>query len=175
MIDEVNPEKVMEKFPKEGFGELKCQEIPVINFGTIWKYMIESIDAKKQLSTAKPLVKGYNFYKSGHVLSVFVCSQERRCFIKSKVLPSMKKKCVDSCYIVHLSNGHVKESYCGCPAGVDGRCNHIAATLFALEEYTRQQLKKYQQKTSRTLEPCTWNIPRKRKGDVAPIKALNFQ
>ena len=113
---------------------LKCQEIPVINFCTIWKYMIEAIDTKKQLLTAKPLVKGYNFYKSGHMLSVFVCSRERKCLIKSKVLPSMKKNCVYSFYIVHLSNGHVKESYCGCPAGVDSRCNYIAATLFALED-----------------------------------------
>ena len=46
MIDEVNPEKVMENFPKDRFSELKCQEIPVVNFGTIWKYMIEAIDAK---------------------------------------------------------------------------------------------------------------------------------
>ena len=53
--------------------------------------MIEAIDAKKQLSTAKPLVKGYNFYKSGHVSSVFVCLHENKWFIKSKVLPSMKK------------------------------------------------------------------------------------
>ena len=46
MIDKVNPEKVMEKFPKDGFSELKCQQIPAINFGTSWKYMIEAIDAK---------------------------------------------------------------------------------------------------------------------------------
>ena len=32
--------------------------------------MIEENDAKRQLSTAKPFVKGYNFFKSGHVLIV---------------------------------------------------------------------------------------------------------
>ena len=90
-MDEVSPEKLIEKFPKDGFSELKNQDLPVVTFGTIWKYMIEAIDAKKQLSTAKPLVKGYNFYKSGHVSSVFVCLHENKWFIKSKVLPSMKK------------------------------------------------------------------------------------
>ena len=35
--------------------------------------MIETCDAKKQLSTAKPLVKGFNFFKSGHVLSILFC------------------------------------------------------------------------------------------------------
>lgn len=32
--------------------------------------MIDSVDSKKQLSTAKPLVKGFNFYKSGNVHSI---------------------------------------------------------------------------------------------------------
>ena len=32
--------------------------------------MIEGVESKKQLSTAKPLVKGFNFFKSGHVLYI---------------------------------------------------------------------------------------------------------
>jgi hypothetical protein len=56
-------------FPTEGF---KCDisGIPKLNFGTIWRYMIDSVECKKQLSTEKPLVKGYNLYKSGHVLII---------------------------------------------------------------------------------------------------------
>ena len=56
-------------------------------------YMVASVDAKKQLSTAKPLVKGFNFYKSGHVFTVKSCNGDNgsRCYIKSQVLPSMKK------------------------------------------------------------------------------------
>ena len=74
-----------------------------------------------------------------------------------------------------LPNGHVKQAYCGCPAGVDGRCNHIAATLFALEEYCKQRQKQQQGETSRTSIACTWNVPRKRKGEVLPTSQTNFK
>ena len=53
--------------------------------------MIESSNAKKQLSTAKPLLKGFNFLKSGNVVKVTVCSRENKWFLKSQVLPPMKK------------------------------------------------------------------------------------
>ena len=149
IMDEVNPPKITEIFPKDGFHE-DLSNLPEVNFGTVWKYMIESSNAKKQLSTAKPLVKGYNFLKSGNVMKVTTCFQGNKWFLKSQVLPSMKKSSVYNCFTILLPNGHVKQSYCACPAGVDGRCNHIAATLFALEELCKQRQKQQQQQqTSR--------------------------
>ena len=53
----------------EGFTE-SLSGLPIVNFKTIWTYMVACLDAKKQLSTAKPLFKEFNFYKSGHVLVV---------------------------------------------------------------------------------------------------------
>lgn len=43
---------------------------PKISFGTIWWFMIEGVDSKKQLLTAMPLIKGFNFFKSSHVLYI---------------------------------------------------------------------------------------------------------
>ena len=54
IMDEVNPPNITEIFPKDGFHE-DLSNLPEVNFGTVWKYMIESSNAKKQLSTAKPL------------------------------------------------------------------------------------------------------------------------
>ena len=174
VMDEVDPPHVTDIFPKDGFHE-DLTDLPFVNFGTVWKYMIESSNAKKQLSTAKPLVKGFNFFKSGNVVKVTVCSRENKWYLKSQVLPSMKKSSVYNCFIVLLPNGHVKSAYCGCPAGVDGRCNHIAATLFGIEEYCKQREKQQQEQTSRTSQPCTWNVPRKRKGEVLPISQMKFK
>ena len=36
--------------------------------------------------------------------------------------------------VLHPS-GDIAKACCGCPAGVDGRCNHLAATLFAIEDH----------------------------------------
>ena len=64
--------------------------------------MVACMKAKRQLSTAKPPVKGFNFFKSGHVLTVKSCAKPdtMRTYIKSLVLPSMKKTSAYSCYII---------------------------------------------------------------------------
>ena len=173
IADEINP-AITDLFPKDGYHD-DLSNVPDVNFGTVWKYMIESSNAKRQLSTAKPLVKGFNFFKSGNVVKVSVCSRDNKSFVKSQVLPSMKKSSVYNCYAMLLQNWHVKQAYWGCPAGVDGRCNHIAATLFALEEYCKQRQKQQQGETSRTSIACTWNVPRKRKGEVLPISQMKFK
>ena len=76
--------------------------LPGINYGAIWWYMIEMCHARRQLSTAKPLVKGLNFFKSGHVLSIKCQKLNDHFCIKSQVLPSMKKTKPYGCFIVIL-------------------------------------------------------------------------
>ena len=57
--------------PNEGFSE-NLEGLPEVKFETIWTYMVACLDAKKQLLTAKPLVKGYNFYKSHNIQLFFM-------------------------------------------------------------------------------------------------------
>ena len=64
-LDEVQPE-LKASFPVEGFSE-SLAGLPLVTFRTILTYMVVCLDAREQLSTAKPMVKGFNFYKSGHV------------------------------------------------------------------------------------------------------------
>ena len=42
--------------------------------------MTESSNTKKQLSTAKLLVEGFNFFKSGNVVKVSICSRDNKSF-----------------------------------------------------------------------------------------------
>lgn len=76
---------------------------------------------KKQLPPAKPLVKGFNFYKSSNVVCIPLIKQNGKNYIKSQVLPSMKKNLVYHCNIVMSSIGGVLKAYCGCPAGLEGQ------------------------------------------------------
>jgi hypothetical protein len=68
LLDIVEPD-LKDTFPSEGYSET-LDGLPVVNFKTLWTYMITCVDAKRQLSTAKPMVKGFNFYKSGHILYI---------------------------------------------------------------------------------------------------------
>ena len=65
IADEINP-AITDLLAKDGY-HYDLSNLPDVNFGTVWKYMIESFNAKKQLSTAKPLVKGFNQVSSSLV------------------------------------------------------------------------------------------------------------
>ena len=145
VLPQCKPE-IESSFPKNGYST-NLSTCPKVTFGTIWRYMIDRVSTKKQIATAKPLVKGYNFFMSNHVLAMFHCKANGKHYIKSQVLPSMKKSTVYACFLVLSLSTHVVQSKCGCPAGVDGRCNHVAATLFALESLHKKgpQLHRKQQ------------------------------
>ena len=174
ILEEHTP-NVATTFPTEGFSE-NLEGLPVITFKIVWMYMVSCVDAKRQLSTAKPLIKGYNFYKSGHVLTVKSCNSENgaRSYIKAQVLPSMKKSSAYLCCIIIRKNGLIQTAFCGCPAGVDGRCNHVAATLFSLEEFCKVKEKEADTEKACTSKKCKWNVPRKQKVDIVPTAHMKF-
>ncbi|RUA05520.1 MAG: hypothetical protein DSY43_04465 [Gammaproteobacteria bacterium] len=175
LLPQSSPEE-LQSYPTEGYS-VDLSKIPKITFGTVWKFMIDSMEWKRQLSTAKPLVKGYNFFMSKHVLSVYHLFKDSKHYIKSQVLPSMKKSVVYSCFLKMSSLGFVLSAKCGCPAGVDGRCNHVCATLFLLDSFCKKKGLKScsDDDVSCTSKPCQWNVPRKRKGSVEPISTMKFR
>ena len=136
VLEQEEPQ-LAQSFPKEGY-KADLKGLPNISFGTVWRFMIEGVESKKQLSTAKPLVKGFNFFKSGHVLYIGYLHENGKHYIKSQVLPSMKKDKVYTCFLVIASIGRVLNAHCKCPADIDGRCNHVASTLFALEQHFKE-------------------------------------
>ena len=56
--------------PRDGF-EVGISCVAKIGYSQMWKYLIEEVEFKKQLSVEKPIVKRYNFFKSGKVLGLF--------------------------------------------------------------------------------------------------------
>lgn len=78
-----------------------------------------------------------------------------------------------SVYIIFSSFAPVLNAYCACPAEIDGQCNHVSATLFALEEYCKEMDKNDQELC--TSKSCKWNVPRKRKETVTTISQMTIQ
>ena len=94
----------------------------------------------------------------------------------------MKKGNVYSVKVVLHPSGDIAKACCGCPAGVDGHCNHLAATLFAIEDHwnnvpcdTDSAVSQQQVTVPCTSQPCQWNLPKKRELNVEPIESLKFQ
>ena len=69
LLDQTAPTEI-KSFPTEGYST-NLSKMPKVTFGIVWKFMIDSMEWKRQLSTAKQLVKGYNFFMSIHALSAY--------------------------------------------------------------------------------------------------------
>lgn len=64
---------------------------------------------------------------------------------------------------------------CGCPAGIDGRCNHVTASLFALENYSKiKENKDVNNDLPCTSMPCKWNIPWQVRVEPMPVRHVKF-
>ena len=77
----VDPE-INENFPSSGF-QCGIALLPRISFSHIWKYLIEEVELRKKPATEKPIVKGYNFYKSGHIRQFFQKKKGINCLLKA--------------------------------------------------------------------------------------------
>ncbi len=79
----------------------------------------------------------------------------------------MKKK--NYVVYVHLiqTTEEVEYAQCQCPAGVGGRCKHVAATLFQLLDYTELGLSDIPDEKTCTKEIQKWHIHRKDKAQEA--------
>lgn len=99
--------------------------------------MIEDVEQYRQLSTEKPVIKGFSLFKSGHVIQMYSKQEDDVFFVRSKVLPPMKQGKIYTANIILNTNGMVVfvRANSGCPAGVDVRCAHVTASLFCLESY----------------------------------------
>ena len=105
-------------------------------------------------------------------------------FQKRKEVNSSSKAKLKKVYtvrtVLHPSGDIIAKAVCGCPAGVDGRCNHLAATLFAIEDQwdnvasVTGDISQPQNSIPCTSQPCQWNLPSKRKLNPEPIQSLKF-
>ena len=120
---------------------------------------------------------GYKLFKEGHVRNIYINRDDTSCKVTCECLPEMKKDRVYKIKVdIAVSSSDVILAECGCPAGLGpyGSCKHVAATLYALEDFHRfYELLKEQD------EPCTsrlqtWNRPRKRRLDSEKSSAISF-
>ena len=169
LCENISP-KSPDEFPTEGYND-DLSDVPNVDYNMIWKFMVQNVSGKGT-STAKPLIKGYNFFKSGHVVKLekHNLSENGLCHLRGRILPSMKKSTSYTAFIT-LRDGKILRAKCGCTAGIEGHCNHVCSMLFFLEEFCEHNTKS----AACTSRPCSWSKPsRKRKVDNHPIHQVKF-
>ena len=122
---------------------------------------------------------GFKLFKEGHVRKLYIVWDDLFSKISCECLPEMKKDRVYQINVtIELVSSDVVFSECSCPAGLGphGSCKHIAATLYALEDFYRM----YQSAKEQDDESCTsrlqiWNQPRKRQLDSKKSSMIPFK
>ena len=161
---------------------LSLSSLPTIGFSTIYHHFVERsvlVSARQSLGSvsassadseifdsAKGIDKGFQFFKDGHVQKIEASFSKNRTYVRCNVLLSMKKDTVYKCRICMGTDAIVKVALCTCTAGLGGVCNHIAALLYALEEFVRLGLRE-EDDTSPTSQLCKWNRPRPRRTNAS--------
>lgn len=162
--------------PYSGWRNFPSINIPIhFNMGHIHHHIVESVqfvgsvsqvdsgddEDIEDLHTSKPMKKGRIYFKSGHVQNMKDCRKNEHYFIKAKVMASYKVDVFyDTTVTLSSQSGFVKDASCNCVASGMGRCNHVAALLFAMLDY----MERYgHEPAASTSMKCTWNVGRKRK------------
>ena len=121
---------------------------------------------------------GFTLFKEGHVQKITITQNDTMFGITCSCLPEMKKDRVYKIKISMTNSSDICLAECSCPAGrgPHGSCKHIAATLFALENFNtiREEIQD-NDTVSCTSKLQTWNQPRKRRLDSQPISQISFK
>ncbi|CAB4012346.1 Poly P3, partial [Paramuricea clavata] len=143
--------------------------LPVITVNEIKDYLVYGkckFYAKEDMKCFKQL-KAFKFFMDGHVQDIklsIINATSNYCFVKAKILASMRTDRVYETWIsVVKETAKVLSADCNCTAGLGEACNHIAALLFAVEDYAKTYNQPSSSSTSCTSKPCEWNKPRSRK------------
>ena len=56
-----------------------------------------------------------------------------------------------------------------------GRCNHIGGIIFAIEDFSRNDLQHIDEPISCTSRLCGWNVPRNMKVEPQPLESIAFK
>jgi hypothetical protein len=171
-----NPSNQVPYLPISGWRAFPSKALPKhFNYGNIYHYLVESVtsfDAKSSdtdgdsdhagssdVHTSKPFTKGRNLFRSGHVKNMEDNQQKDHYFLKAAVLASYSQKSYSVTITISENSGTIKEGTCTCSAAGLGRCAHVAALLFALEDFISEF--GYDLPTC-TEKLCSWNKGRRK-------------
>ena len=174
--------------PDSGWKTFPESVIPkMFNEGHIYHHLVESLqggsvedDSDHNESanahtldshTSKPLRRGDQFFRSGHVTCMRDNRTNKYYYVKAKVLASMKQVLYNVQVTLSVDSGFVVEASCECKSSALGRCSHVGAVLVAINNY----LLSFGHDTACTSKPCEWNVGRKTGKNPTKITDVTYE
>ena len=187
-------QEVLSKVPKQDSGTSPVPLLPVTGwkkfpsgkipkdfcYGTIYEHIISSAkliglggepDVTADVNTSKPMSKGRWFFKSRNVKEMQDSWKDNYYFVKAVVQASYSEDDRNVSVTLRGDDAFVVDASCDCKASEMGRCNHVAAVLFAVEDFTMKYGFEAPACTSIT---CSWNVGRKKQKNPQPAHEIQY-
>ena len=132
-------------------------------------------DETVDVGTQKPVMKGRMMYQSQRLQMAQFGYNSRFPFhlvFRANCSASLKKNELRYPRVVISQEGNVIQSSCVCPARADGRCCHVAALLYLMEDLTYKNIPKLSLPS--TSVPQYWGRGKKRCNDPKPAHVNQY-
>ena len=164
------------------------QHMPVVTMAAIKDFLLSvhnsSHDPKEcEMYTSATLqryktLRSYRHYEAGHVHSVEYGRGGNYHAVKAKCNPSWTTTGTQyAVMVLFVSNDSGETSLvggkCTCVAGLGKACTHVAAVLFAMEDFCAKGLRKLPANPSCTELLSQWTAPRGAKCEPKPLSEVN--
>lgn len=179
----------MNKFSKEWFSrsEIKWAKnlcnVPDFTIEKLKNYLVESRDKTfdKDTTRAYKSLKAYKYFAEGYVQKIghSVVDGEDAYYIKAEVMASMTHRAYPTFVCLDRRTGDPIGASCACVAGKGEACSHVAALLFAVEDFIANGLNQQSglsevEQKSVTDRLCQWNRPAKRNVEPQTIHTIRI-
>ena len=142
--DEPPPEFMSIIESEKGWQDLHVHvhtRIPPLSIKHIHEYFIQHRVKKEHVTATKPFERGYRIFEAKNVKCISihpVSPTSVYCIVRAAVLPTQRKdRIYKTAIALYYSTSSVYHAHCTCVAGKSGTCNHVAALMFALDDFNR--------------------------------------
>ncbi|XP_064604322.1 uncharacterized protein LOC135469697 [Liolophura sinensis] len=145
--------------PKEGWGE---------------EFLLEDIDESViQVETKRHCVEGWNLFREGRVTGLSSNKNGNYVYFRSQCQASMRQLSYNV-FICFKGSRRLKWSTCSCPAGIDGQCKHLVATLYCLIDLYRLGINKIPDAKTCTQKLQMWHVRKPVTDEPLLFSDINF-
>ena len=143
---------------------------PALDLGKIFAFILSKKEFDSDYVGKYKACKGYSYFASGFVGTIFSFSSPQYIVLKCKVIPSQRVR--DEAHNVWVgirkSCSEICVAWCSCNSQ---SCNHVMALLYKVEHAVTQGYTD----PSCTSVPCMWNKQTQREVQPKKIKELKFR
>ena len=155
------------------------RDVPDLTFIHLYFYLVVKTEKYGHIlvnNMCYKKLKAFKFFYEGYIKTVKVSNTTNFIYLNCLVKPSMKTKSYNVIIKFTKKPVEIATAICTCPAGIGknslGRCNHIGAILFAIEDFNRKNLKQLDVPVSCTSQLSQWNVPKTVEQDPPPIEKI---